>query len=448
MTKVKVTDTLPEPVDELTIRVVARDETGQERTVETRHITAEEEETIERAEGAMEDTPTGSTTITDPPVPLATLYERLEQRWGLAHGPAGEARAKPVVWATGSLEVEHLVTRVKTLADVPPGEPFSLGPPQPAIHDFPLMQVYKAARTMRQAWWDLHGITHRLDQAIEYCQQMYKTKFLYKDRTKDQRFDAVLATLEANEGVYQNALACRYASLDSLVQLAPADPQPQLGRQDAEDLEHPSPRTKAQAQVHLVYGPLSTEEVLDDLVCYYAGLQADRPDNIDNTDWQTPRGLPVEESIQDDIEAMLARRVDWYATVQKHLHQQTQAVQQHYQSLVALLASVEQAIASHPTSTQDAIPSPDPAVMGADPGTTLAWLAQQQHAIWAAWMQHQLKVSVRLPDGQVVLPAHLVRRWYRQASTPYTHLPEAEQASDQQVIHDFLGGLVQNTPSV
>ena len=58
-------------------------------------------------------------------------------------------------------------------------------------------------------------------------------------------------------------------------------------------------------------------------------------------------------------------------------------------------------------------------------------LAAIQHAIWSHWMTYQFSVCLRNDDGTMTIPAQKVARWERQASTPYSRLPESERESDR-----------------
>jgi hypothetical protein len=58
-------------------------------------------------------------------------------------------------------------------------------------------------------------------------------------------------------------------------------------------------------------------------------------------------------------------------------------------------------------------------------------LAAYAHDAWAGWMCWLFAKSYLNEDGTVTIPASLVERWVRQATTPYADLPEAEKASDR-----------------
>lgn len=62
--------------------------------------------------------------------------------------------------------------------------------------------------------------------------------------------------------------------------------------------------------------------------------------------------------------------------------------------------------------------------------TKRACVARVQHAIWAHWMTYLFSVSVANVDGSVTIPPEKVKRWRRQAATPFAYLPAAELESD------------------
>jgi hypothetical protein len=60
-------------------------------------------------------------------------------------------------------------------------------------------------------------------------------------------------------------------------------------------------------------------------------------------------------------------------------------------------------------------------------------LGDLQHKIWAHWMTYlfnQCYSDALHHPGCKIIPANKVERWTRQIQTPYTELPEIEQASD------------------
>lgn len=78
-------------------------------------------------------------------------------------------------------------------------------------------------------------------------------------------------------------------------------------------------------------------------------------------------------------------------------------------------------------------------------------LAAIEHARWAHWQRYMHEQSEKLPDGSLVLPAHLVRRWQRQIETPYGQLSSDEKQSDRDqaeralpILRKFFPGSLDN----
>lgn len=65
-------------------------------------------------------------------------------------------------------------------------------------------------------------------------------------------------------------------------------------------------------------------------------------------------------------------------------------------------------------------------------------LAAVEHERWAHWQRYVHENGRRQPDGSLVLPAHLVKRWERQLSTPYEKLSPEEQESDREQVRKYL----------
>jgi hypothetical protein len=57
-------------------------------------------------------------------------------------------------------------------------------------------------------------------------------------------------------------------------------------------------------------------------------------------------------------------------------------------------------------------------------------LAKYAHKAWSVWMEYLFSLCISSGDS-LIIPASLVRRWKRQASTPYNDLPESEKESDR-----------------
>jgi hypothetical protein len=65
-------------------------------------------------------------------------------------------------------------------------------------------------------------------------------------------------------------------------------------------------------------------------------------------------------------------------------------------------------------------------------------LASIEHERWAHWQQYLHEKGVRQPDGSLILPAELVRRWDTQIATPYADLIETEKQSDREQVQRYL----------
>ena len=65
-------------------------------------------------------------------------------------------------------------------------------------------------------------------------------------------------------------------------------------------------------------------------------------------------------------------------------------------------------------------------------------MAAKVHDIWCSWMQSVFDRSIKMPNGNVVIPKVLVDRWRRQAVTPYDKLSEQERQSDITIANSIL----------
>jgi hypothetical protein len=68
-------------------------------------------------------------------------------------------------------------------------------------------------------------------------------------------------------------------------------------------------------------------------------------------------------------------------------------------------------------------------------------LAEAAHVAWSGWMDYLFSKCAMNPDKSATIPAGLVARWQRQASTPYCDLPEREKESDRVEARRYLGAL-------
>ena len=69
-------------------------------------------------------------------------------------------------------------------------------------------------------------------------------------------------------------------------------------------------------------------------------------------------------------------------------------------------------------------------------------LAAVEHERWSHWQRFLHGKAERRPDGSLVLPAELVRRWERQMETAYADLGEAEKESDRDQVRRYLPAIV------
>jgi hypothetical protein len=70
-------------------------------------------------------------------------------------------------------------------------------------------------------------------------------------------------------------------------------------------------------------------------------------------------------------------------------------------------------------------------------------LAAIEHERWSHWQQYMHTKAERQPDGSLLVPADLVRRWENQISTPYDQLTEKEKDSDREQVRRYFPLLTQ-----
>lgn len=66
------------------------------------------------------------------------------------------------------------------------------------------------------------------------------------------------------------------------------------------------------------------------------------------------------------------------------------------------------------------------------------------HKQWSGWMDYEFSKGTFNEDGSWTMPAEFVKRWQRQADTPYAELSESEQDSDRNEADKFLALLKAN----
>ena len=69
-------------------------------------------------------------------------------------------------------------------------------------------------------------------------------------------------------------------------------------------------------------------------------------------------------------------------------------------------------------------------------------LAALAHEQWSGWMQYMFSKSTINKDGSMTIPTWAVKRWTRQASTPYAKLPEEEKMSDRKEADKILSVII------
>lgn len=65
-------------------------------------------------------------------------------------------------------------------------------------------------------------------------------------------------------------------------------------------------------------------------------------------------------------------------------------------------------------------------------------LSAAEHERWAHWQRYLHGKCERQPDGSLVIPADLVRRWEAQIDAPYRQLSEAEKDSDREQVRKVI----------
>jgi hypothetical protein len=68
--------------------------------------------------------------------------------------------------------------------------------------------------------------------------------------------------------------------------------------------------------------------------------------------------------------------------------------------------------------------------------------ANLEHDRWARWQKHMFSkgtiVKVGLHEGDLIIPAEFVDRWFRQIDTTYADLSEPEKESDRKETRNYL----------
>lgn len=65
-------------------------------------------------------------------------------------------------------------------------------------------------------------------------------------------------------------------------------------------------------------------------------------------------------------------------------------------------------------------------------------LADVEHQRWSHWQRYLHSKCERTGDGDLVIPAELVRRWESQMNTAFSDLSEKEKESDREQVRRYL----------
>jgi hypothetical protein len=69
-------------------------------------------------------------------------------------------------------------------------------------------------------------------------------------------------------------------------------------------------------------------------------------------------------------------------------------------------------------------------------------LAAVEHERWSHWQRYMHGKGERRPDGSLVFPPQLVKRWDRLMATPYEELTNAERESDREQVRRYLQTII------
>lgn len=73
-----------------------------------------------------------------------------------------------------------------------------------------------------------------------------------------------------------------------------------------------------------------------------------------------------------------------------------------------------------------------------DTQTTAEHMAALVHDVWVRWMVYMLSKCANTVDGDIVIPAYVMKRWHRQMNTAYADLPESEKQSDKDIAAEYM----------
>lgn len=69
-------------------------------------------------------------------------------------------------------------------------------------------------------------------------------------------------------------------------------------------------------------------------------------------------------------------------------------------------------------------------------------LADIEHERWSHWQQYVHEQCERMPDGSLVIPADLAKRWEKQMGTPYSKLTDDEKESDREQVNRYVPTII------
>jgi hypothetical protein len=65
-------------------------------------------------------------------------------------------------------------------------------------------------------------------------------------------------------------------------------------------------------------------------------------------------------------------------------------------------------------------------------------LAAIEHQRWSRWQRYLHSQCMHQPDGSLLIPCDLVKRWERQCETKYEELGDQERESDREQVRQYL----------
>jgi hypothetical protein len=65
-------------------------------------------------------------------------------------------------------------------------------------------------------------------------------------------------------------------------------------------------------------------------------------------------------------------------------------------------------------------------------------LAAIEHERWSHWQRYMHDQAVKQPDGSLLIPTDLVKRWEAQSNTRFMALSDEEKESDRKQVRAYL----------